>query len=145
MAVELRALTIRQPWAACIASGRKLVENRTWPTRHRGPLAIHSSATRDMAVPRLALEAYSLAPSPSWALGSILAVAELTGCHEYKPGCCTSPWAEKSAGVWHWVLADVRAVPEPVACKGSLSLWRVPSAVAERVLAQLEAVSDAAL
>lgn len=139
-AAELRALTVRQPWAACIASSRKLVENRTWPTRYRGPLAIHSAAARDTTAPGLAIEAYNLAPRPSWALSAILAVAELTGCHEYKPGCCDTPWAEKGAGTWHWTLANVRALAEPVECAGRLSVWRPKPETVAAVLAQMGGV-----
>lgn len=40
----MRCLTIRQPWASLIAAGLKPIENRTWPTRYRGPLLIHVSA-----------------------------------------------------------------------------------------------------
>lgn len=42
MTVE-KALSIWQPWAHLIASGRKHIETRSWPTRHRGPLAIHAA------------------------------------------------------------------------------------------------------
>lgn len=40
----MKAITVRQPWAECIARGVKLVENRSRPTTHRGPLAIHAGA-----------------------------------------------------------------------------------------------------
>ena len=39
----MKALVIRQPWAALIVAGYKDIENRSWPTRHRGPLLIQSS------------------------------------------------------------------------------------------------------
>lgn len=45
-----RALSVRQPWAGLIVHGFKGVENRDWPTPHRGLVAIHAStndATRD--------------------------------------------------------------------------------------------------
>lgn len=41
--IAIPALTVRQPWAWCIEHG-KPVENRTWQTRYRGPLAIHAGA-----------------------------------------------------------------------------------------------------
>lgn len=148
---NLRALTVKQPWAACIASGQKLTENRTWATRHRGPLAIHAGAAfdrnPDRAQPELAhldrfvVKTYIDAPTVLTFRSAILAVAGLDDCHPYEPGCCASPWAEKSEGVWHWTLANVLALPEPVPCKGSLSLWRVPADVAALVAAQLGAVA----
>jgi hypothetical protein len=36
----LPALSIRQPWVHAILHLGKDVENRKWPTRHRGPLVI---------------------------------------------------------------------------------------------------------
>lgn len=55
--------------------------------------------------------------------GAVLAVATLAGCH-LDAGCC-GPWGMRE--VYHWQLADVEALPEPVPCKGSLGLW-APSA-----------------
>lgn len=40
------ALTIKQPWASAIMAGLKRVENRTWRTDYRGPLAIHAGLSR---------------------------------------------------------------------------------------------------
>lgn len=36
----MRALTIRQPWAAAITYADKRVENRVWPTSYRGYLEV---------------------------------------------------------------------------------------------------------
>lgn len=38
----MKALTIRQPWASLIALGVKTIETRSWPTKYRGPIAIHA-------------------------------------------------------------------------------------------------------
>jgi len=43
----MKILSIRQPWAALIVSGAKDVENRTWPTRYRGPLLVHAAKRSD--------------------------------------------------------------------------------------------------
>ena len=39
----MKAITIWQPYASAIAVGLKHYETRSWPTKHRGPLAIHSA------------------------------------------------------------------------------------------------------
>ena len=45
------ALSVRQPWAWALLYGGKTIENRTWPTRHRGRIWIHASEReRDAAV-----------------------------------------------------------------------------------------------
>src|SRR3546814_4442712 len=43
----MKALTICQPYAELILLGLKRVENRSKPTRHRGPLLIHAGKSRD--------------------------------------------------------------------------------------------------
>jgi hypothetical protein len=133
-----RVITIRQPWAQWITLGVKLVENRTWQTKHRGTLLIHAGAAFEEAAFRHPIVKPIRLPSLHRVPASaILAVVDLDDCHPYQPGCCTSPWAEKSAGVWHWTLANVRELPEPVACTGRLGLWRPSAEVLERVTAQL--------
>ena len=39
----MKALSIRQPWADAIIWHGKDVENRSWPTRFRGPVLIHAA------------------------------------------------------------------------------------------------------
>src|SRR5690349_14501124 len=39
---EMKALSIRQPWAWLIVNGHKPVENRSWPTKYTGKLLIHA-------------------------------------------------------------------------------------------------------
>ena len=42
----MKALTICQPYPHLIMLGEKPVENRTWATSYRGPLAIHAGKSR---------------------------------------------------------------------------------------------------
>lgn len=43
----MKALSIRQPWAFAITHGYKPVENRTWPTRYRGPILVHAGVKEE--------------------------------------------------------------------------------------------------
>lgn len=125
--MNVKALTVRQPWAAAIAHHGKTVENRTWHTNWRGTLLIHAAKT---AHPGISLIEHSNVRS------AIVAVATLTDCHP-SDGRCTS-WADyPEPAVWHWVLADVRTLSEPVACKGALGLWTPAPEVVDAVEAQL--------
>jgi hypothetical protein len=38
----MRAISIKQPFAWLVVTGKKNIENRSWYTHHRGPLAIHA-------------------------------------------------------------------------------------------------------
>lgn len=113
----MKALTIRQPWAGAIVHQTKRVENRTWklPAAHHGArILIHAGAERD----KLAivygphLDVY----------GAIVGVATITGCHfDNGNNVCCSEWA--FTGTYHWELADVVALAEPVPAKGALGFW----------------------
>ena len=148
MQPEIRALSVRQPFAWAIAVGAKPVENRSWGTRYRGLVAIHASKAIDRAAldNPLILEAiadheFTIDEGPS-SLGAVVAIAELCGCHQWpaagecngrgRPAC--SPWA--ALDQWHWRLRNVRPLPEPVPCRGKLGLWWLPEAVEKAVRLQ---------
>lgn len=42
----MRQLSIKQPWAELIASGRKTIELRSWSTSYRGPILVVASLQR---------------------------------------------------------------------------------------------------
>ncbi|MEW2069015.1 ASCH domain-containing protein [Streptomyces sp. NPDC007346] len=121
----MRALTIRQPWAAAIAHGSKRTENRSWPVpaKHVGTrILIHAAASTYAAIGRLrVIEITGIEPDAQWpeARGAVIGVATLAGCH-FDNECCT-PWGMD--GFFHWELTDVAALPEPVPAKGALGFW----------------------
>src|SRR5215208_4091525 len=45
--VSRLALSLKQPWAALLVSGRKTIEVRRWTTQHRGELLIHAANVDD--------------------------------------------------------------------------------------------------
>ena len=46
---DVRAITIRQPWADAVATGAKLRENRgaRFPAGYRGPILVHAGTVED--------------------------------------------------------------------------------------------------
>lgn len=134
----MNAVTISQPFASLIASGAKWIENRTWYTAYRGPLAIHAGSGKQY------LDSKELRDYPT---GAIIAVADLVACLSleeiqdgaddtpslFPPGCSRT-WQQivrhsHCEGPFCWVLENVRPVT-PVEIPGKLGLWRVPSDVA---------------
>lgn len=103
----MKALSVKQPWANLIASGRKTIETRLWSTAYRGELLIVSSKT-----PRI---------DPA---GCALAICTLVDCRpmtteDQEAACC-----ERYPGAFAWVLRDLRRVDSwPV--KGRLGLYDV--------------------
>jgi hypothetical protein len=125
----VKALTICQPYAHLIATGEKVVENRTWPTSHRGTVAIHAGRSLEWLDPN------DKSRYPGMAFGAVVAVARLAACVRVE-NLTAAPWAghEHAFGPWCWCLADVRVLREPVDCRGAQGLWTLEAADAARVL-----------
>jgi hypothetical protein len=135
----MKALTVCQPWAWAIIHGPKRVENRTWPTSYRGPLAIHAGKTRDwFERPGLGrwFERVGLTlPAESQLdFGAILGVVQLVDCvrvEELRDSLLVgSPHLTADAAVWAdgpwcWVLKNPRILREPLPWRGAQSLWEV--------------------
>ena len=138
----IRALTVRQPWAALIASGDKRWETRPMRTHYRGLLVIHAGAAWTSSQ-RMVLGSLPSAPPEPLVFGACLAVVEVTGCVEITPEVYASHIAaERGAGDWTpgrfaWRLEGVRRLESPIACRGQLGLWRLPPDVLAQVEAQL--------
>lgn len=152
MTDDVRAITVKQPWAWAIAHGGKTVENRSQGTRYRGTLLIHAGKAWSQRgeYDHRVRDAWRLEhPELAGAIGifdlhvpagSVVAVAQLVDSHP-DAGCCR-PWGESSyteAGgrertdVHHLVLEDVLALERPVPARGALGLWRPAGDVAELV------------
>lgn len=137
----MKALSLRQPWAALVVYYGKNIENRRWSTRHRGPFLVH--AARGMTR-REFDEAYDFAVevlgdgAPREAelramltFGGIIGAARLV---DVLPPCgslfaCQHDWhMPEQHG---FVLEDVRAVPF-VPWRGELGFFEVPDDYATR-------------
>lgn len=146
------AITVRQPYAQCIATGRKLVENRGRPSRYRGPIAIHAGKSeheRGRTDPRV-IALYGTDAMVGMARGAIVGVAELVDCHpagNWGPGrTCCEPWGEPAYGpvpCFHLVLDQAVLLTSAVPARGSLAMpWAMPADVQTAVRAALaEAVT----
>lgn len=137
----MKALTIKQPWAAAIAHGMKRTENRTWepPKKNIGTrILIHAGAAYDPMGRFIITDRDALNSWPD-TRKAIIAVAELREVHAAADGCC-APWGEEN--VYHWTLADVTALPEPVPAKGALGFWTPNEDVLAAVEQQLQAVAS---
>lgn len=145
----MKLLTIQQPYASLVASGEKWVENRTWPTSHRGWLAIHAGkGTRYLSQSELA----------SYPTGGVIAIAKLVACehietivkmfvneterHKCIPGS-TRTWDEVSdhahtEGDWCWILEDIVKLKEVALAKGVQRLgdWIVNKEVLDLVVSK---------
>lgn len=104
----LKAISLKQPWANLVASGKKTIETRKWTTKYRGDLVICSSQS-----PRI--EPY----------GCALCVVELykiepMGKEHEKEACC-----EVYPGAYSWFLRNLRVLKSPFRTKGQLGIYEL--------------------
>ncbi len=136
--MEVRALTVRQPHAWAIIAGRKPVENRTWPFPMPTPcrLLIHAGAK----LHPLGLHVPQSDEPGEHVRSAIIGAVTVTDQHHYHPrgpgpkspcGICGSRWA--LAWHHHWMLADPVRLPEPIPCRGRLTLFEPPRDVLDRL------------
>jgi hypothetical protein len=129
----VKALSVKQPWASLIMSGRKTLEIRGVRTRYRGTLAICSSRRADKAAENRL--------DCSGPLGVFLGTVQLVGCRpftvadESKALCGIDP----ARDLYAWELAHPEKLRIPPLVKGALGLWDLDRRLvdAEHYLAQL--------
>jgi len=129
-------ISIRQPWAHLIVHGSKRIENRTWPTKIRGPVLIHAAKgmTQDeyfaacdfIQSRRIQVEI----PHPSdLKRGGIIGKARLVDCIS----ASNDPWF---MGPYGHVLEDVEPLPfQPL--KGALGYFHIEQGALEIPAADL--------
>jgi hypothetical protein len=115
--VLMKALTIRQPWAWAILNAGKDVENRSWPTKHRGPLAIHAAKARPTARERARLASMGVTVPDELPVGVVLGTVRVVDCVRRHP----SKWGERES--WKWVLERPRRLATPKRASGRRMLW----------------------
>lgn len=130
-------LTVCQPYAELIMSGRKRVENRTWPTKHRGRLAIHAGKSRAWmgdthVVDGVEVDGFGLKPS-SLAFGAVIGEVQVLDCVPFaaiKAGTYDKQYAwlvthEHAEGPWCWILGDTPKRYDPVPWTGAQKLFDI--------------------
>lgn len=126
----MRTLSLRPWWAWAVMFGGKTIENRTWSTDHRGPLAVHASASRAgldedrEAVARLT----GLDLPDEIDFGAVIGAVDLLAIFP------ASEFDRMSAPHARWCFRDnfLWAFADPRPCvpldvKGKLRLWEFPA------------------
>lgn len=100
----MKTLSIRQPWAHLIVTGRKDIENRTWSTDHRGPLLIHAAQKPDPQWDEIARYFGLTLARDAVRYGGIVGKVQLVDVVQRSP----SRWF---TGPYGWVLTDAQQLP----------------------------------
>jgi hypothetical protein len=140
---HLVALTLTPPWSWAVAEGFKPLENRTWPTKRRGWVAIHAGQVgggarrQEFIGARFTLESMMVdagytdpvahAVPNHYVMGAIVAIARIVDCVSSRPTeRRLAPWW---IGPYGFVLEDVIRLPKAISCRGMLGFWPVPHPV----------------
>lgn len=116
----MKVLSLKQPFAELVVSGKKTIELRNWRTKFRGEFLIHSSKNPD----KKAMEKFGFEKLP---LGKIIGKAELIGVKEYQTfekhkKDKEKHLADESWGKFGFILKNPRRIKE-IEAKGKLGFW----------------------
>jgi len=127
------ALSIRQPWAELIISGKKAIEIRRWQRSYRGRIWIHAGKHIDEALDlRFGLR--------DLFRGGFIGSAELTSIEtidERRWEAWRTQHLDPGAfqpDLFAWVLGHPRRLARPVPAPGDLGLFPIPADVLERLI-----------
>lgn len=116
----MKALSMKQPFAELVVSGKKIIELRKWNTHFRGKFLIHASKIPDFK----AMKKFGFESLPT---GKIVGEADLVEVKQYKDDTehekdKDKHLADDSWGNYGFVLANVKRV-DPIEAKGQLNFW----------------------
>ena len=135
--IDIRALSLWQPWASLIVSGIKRFETRSWRSQYRGLLAIHAAkrptdftATRDLADLIRQVKGHSPSELPRGTLVGFVEVVAYHPTHEIRERLSREELraGNYADGRWAWELQHPRWLPSYVPYKkyrGRQGLWKI--------------------
>jgi predicted transcriptional regulator len=116
----MKVLSLKQPFAELVVSGRKTIELRTWNTKFRGKFLIHASLSPD----KEAMKRFGYQNLPR---GFIVGEAELIEVKKYgndyehkedkKKHLANSVW-----GKYGFILKNAKRI-KPIQARGKLGFW----------------------
>jgi len=117
---DMKALSLKQPWAELVLQGKKKIEIRKWNTKFRGRFLIHSSKIPD----KKAMERFGLSDLPC---GFILREAELVDVKFYRNSKEFEAdkqlhLASGDFGNKGFILKNAKRI-KPIKAKGKLNFW----------------------
>jgi hypothetical protein len=112
----LKAISLSQPYASLVASGKKTIETRTWATKYRGPILICASQN---------VERWDDNTNDWMPCGVALATATIVNCRPMtiadEAAACCKIYPKAVA----WELVDTKPLEKPFPVKGKLGVFDV--------------------
>lgn len=133
--MNIKVITLTQPWATLVAIGAKQFETRSWQTSYRGKLAIHAAKGWKREDIELCLEEpfksalikAGVSKIGDLPRGAIIAVCDLTAIYptdsKMPPAEPERSFGDYSSGRFAWQLENVQRLTKIIPARGHLSLW----------------------
>ncbi len=117
----MKTLSLKQPFAELIVSGKKTIELRNWKSKFRGEFLIHASQVSD----KKSMKAFGFDKLPT---GVIVGKVELVDIKEYKSegehrADKSKHLANSTWGKYGFVLENVKRFKDVIPAKGKLMFW----------------------
>lgn len=144
--MEVRCLSVKQPWASLLVSGVKRFEVRSWAPSRLGKLFVHASGSKAVGLPMLrrdrlyhhALQEAGLEDESAWPISAIVGMVtvsrvwgpdgrlpRLSKLDRYLCGTID--------GMCLWEIGSSTVFPKPIPCPGKLNLWTPTPSVARKL------------
>ena len=132
----MKAITILQPWAWLLATGKKRCETRSWKTNFRGEILIHAGKKNMTDIMRQTIEARHMEQAGVFdteiITGAIIGKATLVNCvpideaiakliKEQHPD--EFDFGDFTAGRYAWVMEEAELFEKPIPVAGKQGLW----------------------
>ena len=126
----MKVLSIKEPYAALIANGDKLIETRSWKTNYRGELYIHASSAKIVKKHLANQYVIDISKNLKMNYGNIICKAKLVDCiymnqdfiDSIKKNQKEYHLGQYELGRYAWILENVELI-EPIPAKGKLNIW----------------------
>ncbi len=116
----MKSLSLKQPYAELVVSGRKKIELRKWNTKFRGEFYVHAS----MNVDEKSMEKFGFKHLPT---GCIVGKATLVDVKHYSDDNARKKdidlhLADGDWGHYGFILKNAKRI-KPIPAKGKLNFW----------------------
>ena len=116
----MKSLSLKQPYAELVVSGKKKIELRKWNTKFRGKFLIHSSKIPD----EKAMKKFGFENLPC---GFIVGKAEIVDVKKYLNNKefaedKNKHLATRKFGNYGFILRNIKRI-KPISAKGQLNFW----------------------
>lgn len=108
----MKALSIKEPYASLIMSGKKTIETRKWTTNYRGDILLCASKNPKSEI-----------SGKAFAIARLLTIREMLPC-DVPAACC-----DVYPGAYSWFLTDLILLQTPIEVKGKLGLFDVDAKI----------------